>query len=59
VFIFVIKGTLFLGFWLLLLAGALIYLPQHLKFIIRRARYYLLGSERETFHVDWPQKLEL
>lgn len=52
-------AILFLSGWILFLAGATSYLPQHLKFLTRRARYYLLGSERESFHVDWPTKAEL
>lgn len=51
--------ALFVFVWFLFVAGATTYLPQHLKFLTRRARYYLLGNERESFHVDWPTKAEL
>ncbi|KAG8859884.1 hypothetical protein FRB91_006007 [Serendipita sp. 411] len=44
---------------LLFVAGSTIYLPQHLLFLTRRARFYLLGSERESFYVDWPTKVDL
>ncbi|CAG7850221.1 SubName: Full=Uncharacterized protein {ECO:0000313/EMBL:CCA74301.1} [Serendipita indica DSM 11827] len=43
----------------LFVAGTTRYLPHHLLFLTRRARFYLLGNEKETFHVDWPTKAEL
>ncbi|PVF93302.1 hypothetical protein CPB86DRAFT_715759 [Serendipita vermifera] len=51
--------TLFVSVWALFIAGATVYLPQHLKFLTRRTRYYLLGNERESFHVEWPTRAEL
>ncbi|KAG8872715.1 hypothetical protein FRC20_009127 [Serendipita sp. 405] len=51
--------SLFLLVCLLFVAGSTIYLPQHLLFLTRRARFYLLGSERESFYVDWPTKADL
>ncbi|KIM24992.1 hypothetical protein M408DRAFT_331465 [Serendipita vermifera MAFF 305830] len=55
----ILVAGLVLFVWLLFIAGATSYLPQHLKFLTRRARYYLLGNEKEVFHVDWPTKAEL
>lgn len=44
---------------LLFLGGVAIYLPHHIQFLARRARFYLLGNERESFYAEWPPKSEL
>jgi len=44
---------------LLFLGGVAFYLPHHIQFLTRRARFYLLGNERESFYAEWPSKVEL
>lgn len=42
----------------LLVAGIIAYLPHHLAFLSRRARFYWFGTEKEAIHVDWAHRLE-
>lgn len=37
----------------LLGAGVIAYLPHHLAFLSRRAKFYFFGNEKETILVNW------
>jgi len=43
----------------LLVAGIIAYLPHHLAFLSRRARFYFFGNEKESVLVEWADNLEL
>jgi hypothetical protein len=43
----------------LLVAGIIAYLPHHLAFLSRRARFYFFGNEKESIILDWSRSVEL